>query len=166
MLGLGRLLGILAIAGSMSPASAASQQDELTRVLTTTHPDKIAGMRASCAIGSAAKNHQMLVKAGFEAAPVGAWCVTVLTRAGRDKTLGFVRDPNSNASTPALAFDNGFVGAYLKHEPLPGGAPTMAALLPIAERCVRQLEPNNQLCTAAGHMLGLRAARGEVVILP
>jgi hypothetical protein len=89
----------------------------------------------------------------------------VLTRTGRDGTLGYVRDPHSVGVQPAQSFDDGFVGGYLAHETLPSGAPAMAVLLPIADRCLAQSEPNLKLCDAAGHMLGVRAAGGETIAL-
>jgi hypothetical protein len=39
----------------------------------------------------------------------------------------------------------------------------MAALLGVADRCLDQSEANLRLCTAAGQVLGARAARGETV---
>ncbi|WP_152528007.1 hypothetical protein [Sphingobium lactosutens] len=66
-------------------------------------------------------------------------------------------------TTPAIAFDTGFVSGFLKRETLPDDAPVMATLMPIAERCLAQTETDHDLCNAAGHMLGVRAARGELV---
>ncbi len=141
-------------------------QLELNHLLQdTASAQEIASMRASCALGNAPKLRAMIRSAGLDAASAAPWCVTVLTRAGRDRTLGYVRDPRTNDLTPAIAFDNGFVGAYLKREPLPAGAPEMAGLLAVADRCLGQQEPNTNLCTAVGQLLGARAARGEVIAL-
>ncbi len=88
--------------------------------------------------------------------------MTALTRAGRDGTLGYVT-LGSNETTPAVAFDTGFVNGYLKHESLPADAPSMAMLLPIADRCLDQKEEKLRLCGLVGQVLGARAAHGEVV---
>jgi len=153
------------LAVAMASAAVASTQSFLDNLLSDTSADRIAVMRSSCALGRGPNLRKRLTDADVEAPPTGAWCVTVLIRTGRDGALGYVRDPSTNALTPSLAFDSGFVGAYLKRGALPAGAPSMAALLPVAERCLGQQEPNTKLCSSAGYMIGLRAARGETVDL-
>ena len=144
------------------PASAQVAQMELDAILHEMTPKEIALRRSACAMGHAPKLVADVRAAGIERPDASAWCVTILTRQGRDGTLGYVRDPNSSQPTPAIAFDSGFVGGYLKHDTLPAGAPSMAMLLPIAERCLAQRESDNGLCNAAGQIIGLRAAHGEV----
>lgn len=90
-------------------------------------------------------------------------CVTVLTRLGRDGALAYVHDTRSQKATSAEAFDTGFVTAYHKHEPVTADLPGIAAMKPLAERCLAQAEPNTALCSAAGYALGARAASGETV---
>lgn len=108
------------------------------------------------------KSTDRLLAAGFKTLSTGAYCVTVLTRAGRDGALRYVTS-KSGGTTPAIAFDTGFVSAYLKREALPAGAPPMSILLPLADRCLNQNEPRPGACHATGYMLGLRAALGELV---
>ena len=132
-------------------------------ILHTMKPDEVALRRSDCAMGRVPKQVAR-DRADVPAWPdASAWCVTVLTRLGRDGTLGYVRDPGNDQPAPAISFDSGFVGGYLKHETLPAGAPSMATLLPIAERCLEQREPDGQLCSSAGYMIGLRAASGEIL---
>ena len=155
----------LALAGIGAAAQAQVAQMELDSILNRVPANEVALLRSACAMGRAPKLAADGRAAGIESPNAGPWCVTVLTRAGRDGTLGYARDPRSSEPTPAIAFDTGFVSGYLKHEAVPTNSPAMAALLPIADRCLDQREPNNALCTAAGQMLGARAARGEVITL-
>lgn len=150
---------------SHAPAQAQVAQKYLDSVLYEFTANEIASMRSICALGQETKHIENLRAAGFQAPSAGASCVTVLTRAGRDGKLGYVSDPRTSQLTPAMAFDSGFVAGYLKREALPADAPAMAALLPIADRCLDQKEANTNLCNAVGQMLGARAARGEVVAL-
>jgi hypothetical protein len=148
-----------------TPAMAQVAQSELNTILRVMKPDEIALRRSACAIGHAPKLTADTRAAGIEWPDASEWCVTVMTRQGRDGTLGYVRDPKHDQPTPALSFDGGFVGGYLTHEAIPPTAPAMATLLPIAERCLEQREPNARLCSSAGYMLGLRAASGETITL-
>lgn len=147
------------------PAHARVAQMELDAILHEFSAEQIAARRSGCAMGLAPAAIQSNRAAGLQTASVGGYCVTVLTRAGRDGTLGYVRDPRTSQITPAIAFDNGFVGAYLKRTALPAGAPTIATLLPIADRCLDQKESNTDLCGAVGQILGSRAVLGEVVVV-
>ena len=140
-------------------------QDELNSVLRSMPRDQVARRRTACATGDDAQAQRDLRGAGFKTASAGAWCVTVLTRAGRDGTLGYLRDPNSTDVSPSFAFDTGFVGGYRKSEALPADAPAMTTLLPFADRCLLQQEANVKLCSSVGYMLGLRASHGETVKL-
>lgn len=158
-------IGTAALLCGNASAPAQEAQGELNALLSSASRDEIAKGRAACATGNAGSWQQMLRESGFQSPPPGAWCVTVLTRAGRDGTLRYVRDPNASGLSPSFAFDNGFVGGYLDRIAIPATAPPMAALLPVADRCLRQQEPNTKLCTAAGYMLGARTAHGEVVAL-
>ena len=153
----------LAAIGFAVPAAAdvlEMKRDSLLHELTR---EQVARQRAACALGKAPAMQATFKSVGWKTLSAGAYCVTVLTRAGRDGTLRYVRDTQASGNTPAIAFDSGFVGGYIKGEALPAGAPTMATLLPIADRCLDQKEPNMKLCSSAGYMLALRAAKGELV---
>lgn len=147
-----------------SPANAQVAQMELDAILHQMTPQEIAMRRSACAMGLAPKRAADIRAAGIASPDASAWCVTILTRAGRDGTLGYVRDPRSEKPTPAIAFDSGFVGGYSARA-LPQGAPSMATLLPIVERCLGQREPNTDLCNAAGQVVGERTALGEEINL-
>lgn len=144
------------------PAKADVRQSDRDNVLRSLPADKILQRRSSCAAGDIPAWLARLRGAGFQTLSTGAYCVTVLTRAGRDGTLRYVTLKNGE-TTPAIAFDTGFVKAYLKREALPADLPSMASLLPIADRCLDQKEPNARLCGLAGQVLGTRAAHGELV---
>lgn len=159
------LVGILIVDMVISRAQAQVAQLQLDSILHEMKPADVALRRSACAMGHAPKLAADARAAGIERPDASVWCVAILTRLGRDGALGYVRDPHNNQPTPAITFDGGFVGGYLKHEAVPAGAPSMATLLPVAERCLEQREPNNNLCSAAGYMLGLRAASGETVRL-
>ena len=152
-------------ASAAAPATAQVAQLQLDSILHEMKADDVALRRSACALGHAPKLAADARAAGLERPDASVWCVAVLTRQGRDGSLGYVRDPSSNKPTSAIAFDSGFVGGYLKHDGLPAGAPTMATLLPIAERCLEQRETDHDLCNAAGQILGMRAAHGEVVAM-
>jgi len=124
--------------------------------------EKIAAQRLTCATGDMADSTARLISAGFRTLSTGAYCVTVLTRAGRDGTLRYV-SLKSGDTTPSIAFDTGFVTAYLKHDALPPDLPTMPTVLPIADRCLSKKEQNARLCGIVGQVLGARAALGELV---
>ncbi len=156
---------VFGLASGVAIAQVASS--ELEVILHDTGSDDVARMRSSCAMGLTPSHLAEIGAAGRRNLPsVGAWCVTVLTRTGRDGQLGYVRDSRSDQLTPALAFDSGFVKGYLAGEALPAGTPTMATLLPVADRCLAQSEPNTQLCSSVGVVLGARAAHGELVPTP
>lgn len=147
------------------PVSAQSTPSDLSAILNDARADDVARVRAACASGTEPGILDKMRAAGRADLPsVGAWCVTVLTRAGRDGALGYVRDASNATPTAAIAFDSGFVAGYLGGQPVPAAAPTMAALLPVADRCFDQAEPNLRLCTAAGRVIGARAAAGETVL--
>lgn len=147
----------------MVPALAGELKAERDNVLRALDSKRVAQRRSDCATGQAPTQRAKLAAAGFKTLGVGAYCVTVLTRLGRDGILGYVGDPNSGVPKPAIAFDGGFVGGYRSREALPANAPAMAALLPIADRCLNQAEADTALCSAAGHMLGARSVHGELV---
>lgn len=160
----GIFFATLAVAMAV-PVQAKQAQAQLDVILHDLKREDLPSLRANCAMGRAPEHAADTRAAGIESPDPSAWCVTVLTRMGRDGTLGYVRDPRTSQPTPAIAFDSGFVGGYLKRAPVPAGAPSMEALLPIAERCLEQREGDTDLCNAAGHMLGSRAAQGEVITL-
>lgn len=144
-------------------AFAGPLQAERDNVLAGLTRDQVAQRRSACAMGQIPAKQATLTGAGFKTLSAGAYCVTVLTRAGRDGALGYVSDPRTDKISPAIAFDSGFVGGYLKRDAIPAGAPSIAVLLPFADRCLDQEEPNTKACSSAGYILGLRAAHGEVV---
>jgi len=156
------LVTALAALGAASASAANVLQADRDAVLHEMDAGRIAHRRSMCASGQMPSSIAMVRAAGFQSLSAAASCVAVLTRAGRDGTLGYVRMSDGQL-TPAIAFDNGFVGAWLGHEAVPPTAPTMATLLPIAGRCLDQKETDTALCRAAGYMLGLRAAHGELV---
>lgn len=159
-----RALTALAISVACVAAPATADVLEVSRnsILYEQTRKEVATQRTKCATGAMADSTRRLLAAGFRTLPTGAYCVTVLTRAGRDGTLRYVTIKGGE-TTPALAFDTGFVSAYLKGEALPAGLPTMAAVLPIADRCLDQQETNTRTCGLVGQVLGARAARGELV---
>jgi hypothetical protein len=160
-----RFAPLLALAAFAVPAQAQQAQGQLDTILHDLKREDIPKLRAVCAMGQAPKHAADARAAGVESPDASAWCVTVLTRLGREGMLSYVRDPRTDQPTPAITFDGGFVGGYLKHDALPAGAPSIATLLPVAERCLEQQEANGRLCSSVGYMLGLRAAQGEVVSL-
>lgn len=153
---------VVGAASIVVPAAAQVAQLELDAILHEMTPQQIALRRSMCAAGKGPKRVADTRAAGIESPDASVWCVTVLTRAGRDGALGYVRDPSSDKPTPAIAFDSGFVGGYRKGT-VPQGAPSMATLLPIIERCLEQREPDIDLCNAAGQIAGMRAAAGEII---
>lgn len=153
----------LCAASMTSPANAGELQAERDNLLYALTPDSVAQRRSACAMGQIPAKQARLKKVGLQALSAGAYCVTVLTRAGRDGALAYARDPRAQRVTSAIAFDMGFVSAYLRHEALPADLPAMEALLPVADRCLEQKEPNQRLCGLAGQVLGARAATGELV---
>jgi len=87
-------------------------------------------------------------------------CLANLTRSAREGRL----EPIENHRAPAaLAIDAGFMAGFAAREAVPADLPSMAALKPIAERCLAQREANTGLCSAAGYALGLRVRRGEAI---
>lgn len=146
-----------------APAMAGVLQVERDAILRDYTRTEIVKRRSACALAQAPALLATLKNAGLQRMTVGQWCVTVLTRAGRDGALGHVRDPRATQVTAAIAFDGGFVNGYFTREAVPSGAPAIAALLPIADRCLGQKEPNVKMCSSAGFVLGARAARGELV---
>ena len=166
----GALAAIACMLGSVSPVasaqSAADQRWHINAILAEKDPDAIRTERAQCALGRAptliAKWRGLGASMLLDAAP---WCIAVLTRAGRNGTLSYVRDPSNPSLTPALSFDNGFVAGYSKKANIPADAPSMAALQPVAERCLGQREADTELCNAAGYAIGARAARGELPVI-
>jgi len=150
----------LATAGTAAAGILQASRDSMLREWPR---DAIVKARTLCASGEVAREIvDRQRNAGFETLSVAEYCVTALTRAGRDGALHRVRLADGTTNT-AVAFDGGFVGAYLKKEPLPADLPSMAAVMPIADRCLRLQEGNARLCTLVGKVLGSRAAHGAVV---
>jgi len=153
---------IAAFSLATTPALANVLQVIRDSLLQEEPREKIAAQRLVCATGEMADSTARLVSAGFNTLSTGAYCITVLTRAGRDGTLHYV-SLKSGETTPSIAFDTGFVSAYLKHDALPADLPAMATVLPVADRCLSRREPNSRLCGMIGQVLGARAALGELV---
>jgi hypothetical protein len=127
-------------------------------------PDSVGFLRTNCAVGDDMFGSNMIVKATKASLALGTaeLCVTVLTRAGRDGTLRYIT-LGGDKMPSSLAFDTGFVNGYLKRDAVPAAAPAMTTLLPVANRCLNEQEPNMRLCSSAGYVLGARAAQGELV---
>lgn len=164
------MLAIGVLSASMASAAPprdlrAERQQSLNANLSAALPQAIARGRASCAMGEQPTNTIRLRSVGFADEPDAAdVCVTILTRLGREGSLGYVRDPRSSTVQPALAFDQGFVAAWRNRESTVG-LPTMAALKPTAERCLAQAEKDTDLCHSVGYAYGTRAANGELVVV-
>ena len=161
-----RVMLTLAAILAASAAEAHGARSQLQVILFDIKAADVASLRSGCAMGLAPKYAADARAAGIDSPDGSAWCVTVLTRAGRDGTLGYVRDPRSSKPTPAGSFDSGFVSGYIKNGAVPASAPSMGTLMPIAERCLAQSEADLDLCSAAGQILGARAAHGEVAATP
>ncbi|MDH4745884.1 hypothetical protein OMP43_17805 [Sphingomonas sp. CBMAI 2297] len=158
------LFTLVAPAAGQARDVRAEQQRGIQSILTRMAASSVADLRSNCAAGDPAFGSAMLLnatRASFSLS-VAQLCVSVLTRAGRDGTLRYV-SLGEGRTTPASTFDTGFVSGYLKREQLPADAPTMAMLLPVADRCLRYAETNSRLCTTVGYVLGARAAHGETV---
>lgn len=153
---------IIPIIGSAEVAQANPLSAEREAILGEFTPAEVAHHRALCANGQFPASAARLARAGFATLSASEHCVTVLTRAGRDDALRYVTLKGAK-TTPAVAFDTGFVDGYRSVEAVPSTAPAMAALLPVAERCFGQREPNVRLCSSAGYLMGARAARGEII---
>ena len=154
---------------SIAPSVRAQNADDalrqrnvyLQKVLTTDPVSRIRELRNVCASGEFPERIAATRRVGLVASPDATeTCVTVLTRLGRENALGYLKD--TRGTTSAVRFDTGFVAAYERREALPPNLPTMAALKPVAERCLAQAEPNYELGYAVGYAFGLRAAQGEV----
>jgi hypothetical protein len=160
----GRLIAALAASAAIgsTPALAGKLQSDRDNVLYGMPLDTVAARRSSCATGNIPAWLARLRAAGFEKLSAGAYCVTVMTRAGREGALRTIA-LQSGQTTPAIAFDSGFVNGFAKREPVQPETPPMATLLPVADRCLEQSEPNARLCSLAGYVLGVRAASGELV---
>jgi len=144
------------------PALADVLAVERDSILNRLRREQVVHHRSLCVTGGMPAEIARERAAGFRTLSAGAYCVTVLTRAGRDGALRYITLKNGE-TTPAIAFDTGFVSAYIKREAVPTGALSMSALLPLADGCLNQKEPRPGACHAAGYMLGLRAAKGELV---
>ena len=151
--------------GRADPAYARDGQNLFLRdVLISESRDRVERRRSTCATGGAPRLVATTREAGFSTTPdVMELCVTVLSRLGRDGALGYLQD--ERGTTSAIRFDAGFVAAYQRREAMPANLPTMAALKPLAERCLAQAEPNTEHCFSAGYALGLRAAHGELPVV-
>ncbi len=161
-------LVLLVLAPSMANAATDNvtqqRQADIQRLLTTNPLDYATDIRSNCATGKQRAATERGRTAGLTEIPdVADACVTALTRIGREGTLGYVRDTRYATTTPAIAFDNGFVTAYLKRDAIPDNLPTMATLKPAAERCLDQRENDTNLCYSVGYAYGVRASNGEVV---
>lgn len=158
------VVGVMLIGAVPAMAQTPTERAKsVSWILERMEPDTVGFLRTNCAVGDAIFGSNMIVDATKAAIKLNTaeLCVTVLTRSGRDGTLQYMA--LKNGGTPSsLSFDSGFVGGY-RARALPRGAPTMATLLPIAQRCLEQREADKDLCNAAGQILGVRAALGEVI---
>jgi hypothetical protein len=150
--------------GAAPAIAAAADKSGVDFLLQTASPETVTRVRENCALGQEPAHVALLKQAGVAELPdmVGE-CVAALARLGHDGTLGYIRDTRVSGTTPALSFDSGFVNAYRKREAVPPSLPSMAAVQPIAERCLGQSEPDTGLCTSAGYVYGARIANGEAI---
>lgn len=161
-----RSFGVFAALVMGGSANVAAQprdlRAEVADILTTRPIDRIISGRALCASGARGRlagAFDSIENAG-PAQRVAVECIALLTRSARDGRLDPIR---SNEAPSAAAIDAGFMAGYQQTGPLPGTLPGMAALRPIADRCLMQREVNVRLCSATGYALGMRARHGEVV---
>ena len=154
----------VAISGDSATGAAGDRSGDVQFLLGVASAETVARVRGGCASGQEPANRALLKQAGVTDLPdMVDSCVAALTRLGRDDALGYLRNPQSAAATPALAFDGGFVGAYRKGDAIPAALPSMAAVKPIAGRCLAQAEHDTELCASAGYVYGTRIANGESV---
>jgi hypothetical protein len=145
----------------------AERQSLLDALLGQFETDVITRGRRLCAGGQQPEVIAHKRSLGAISLPDAAdYCVTVLIRLAREGHLSAVKDVRATTPTPAISFDTGFVTGYRQGGALPAALPTMATLRPIAERCLRQAEPDADLCFSTGFAFGLRAFHGEVVRSP
>jgi hypothetical protein len=145
----------------------AERQALLDALLGQFEMDVITRDRRLCAGGQQPEVIARKRSLGATSLPDAAdYCVTVLIRLARDGRLSAVKDTHSSTPTPAISLDTGFVTGYRQGGALAAALPTMATLRPIAERCLRQAEPDADLCFSTGFAFGLRAFHGEVVRIP
>jgi len=140
------------------------RQEVIGQLLSSAPLSRVTAIRATCVTGGQPASISRDRGLGLVELPDASdYCVTAATRIGRAGQLGYLRDTRYTTVTPALALDNGFVTAFLKHETIPASLPTMAALKPVAERCLSQAERDADLCYSVGYAYGVRAADGEIV---
>jgi hypothetical protein len=144
----------------------AERQAMVSDILNVEADSNVARDRVACVTGEMAHSVPRSRSAGFNSLPDASdYCVAVLVRSARDGVQTLLRGRSATTSTPASAFDNGFMLAFQKGEALPSGLPTMAMLKPIAERCFAMSEPDVSLCYAAGYAFGQRAYHGENLVV-
>ncbi|KAJ8138149.1 hypothetical protein OY671_008639, partial [Metschnikowia pulcherrima] len=86
-------------------AATPDQRWHIDDILSTKDAKAIAAQRAQCAVGRAPTVIANVRRLGATTSPDAApWCIATLTRAGRDGTLTYVRDPLHAGLTPASAF--------------------------------------------------------------
>lgn len=142
------------------------RQAMIAYVLSAEAASNVALDRAACVTGQMAQTIPRSRASGSTSLPdAGDYCVAVLTRSARAGVRTLLRGSGAASSTPASAFDNGFMLAFQRGEALPLDLPTMATLRPVAGRCFAMSEPNVRLCYAAGYAFGQRAYHGENVIV-
>lgn len=145
----------------------AERQRTVDTILTSGAPDVVNAIRATCVAGRQPASVANGRQAGLHELPDAVeYCVAALTRLGRSGTLGWVKDTTRATPSTAQTFDNGFVSAYRKRDPIPASLPQMAALKPTAERCLAMRETDSSLCFSVGYAFGARAAQGELIRVP
>lgn len=156
----------------LSPPLLAAQRDliaERQAFLASLATDPIATIEQDRAICASGKQPAVIAKnrsLGAVNLPDAAdYCMVVLHRLASEGKLGPIRDSRTASPTPAIAIDTGFAAGYSAKIASLGSLPTMVALRPIAERCLRQVEPNIRLCYSAGYAFGARMAQGETVLV-
>jgi hypothetical protein len=156
-------LAAMASVGMMCASAAAASDYDVATILTTTPMAKVQQGRIMCASGIRGDMTNNLANAFGEGdlSPVGKECVAYLVRYARQGQFGAPPGLKGNRAPAALALDASFMTAYRQRPAIPQGMPSLATLLPIAERCYRGNEHDGGLCSAAGYALGARLSAGE-----
>lgn len=96
---------------------------------------------------------------GYESIP--AAMATAALKNGADRIA--VGNGKAVMLTSAWMLDAGFTVAYQQRPAPPASMPPIAALKPIAERCLGRQERDLSLCYSTGYMYGLRAVNGTLL---
>lgn len=153
----------VAVAAASAADPAEDRSGDVKFLLGVASPGTVVRVRGTCATGKQPAEVASLRALGETGlSDVVTTCIAALTRLGRDGTLQYVRDIRTSGTAPALSLDTGFVAGFHKREAA-DTLPAMAALRPVAERCLAQQETDVGLCYSVGYAYGCRSASGETV---